>query len=90
MGGEASNMARTWFVTGAARGIGAEIVKAALDVGDNVVATGRDRQKVEKAFLVGRDRLLPLALVWAAKRRGTRELWIGLGCFVGVLAQWFR
>jgi hypothetical protein len=32
--------------------------------------------------------LLPLALVWAA-RRGTRELWIGLGCFVGVLALCF-
>ena len=33
--------------------------------------------------------LLPLALVWIAKRRGTRELWIGLGCFVGVLALCF-
>jgi Glycosyltransferase family 87 len=33
--------------------------------------------------------LLPLALVWVAKRRGTRELWIGLGCFVGVLALCF-
>ena len=33
--------------------------------------------------------LLPLALVWIAKRRGTRELWIGLGCFAGVLALWY-
>jgi hypothetical protein len=33
--------------------------------------------------------LLPLALVWTARRRGTRELWIGLGCFVGVLAVCF-
>ena len=33
--------------------------------------------------------LLPLALVWTAGRRGTRELWIGLGCFVGVLALCF-
>jgi hypothetical protein len=33
--------------------------------------------------------LLPLALVWTARRRGTRELWIGLGCFVGVLALCF-
>jgi hypothetical protein len=33
--------------------------------------------------------LLPLALVWAARRRGTRELWIGLGCFAGVLALCF-
>ena len=33
--------------------------------------------------------LLPLALVWIAKRRGTRELWIGLGCFAGVLMLCF-
>jgi len=33
--------------------------------------------------------LLPLALVWTARRRGTREVWIGLGCFVGVLALCF-
>jgi hypothetical protein len=33
--------------------------------------------------------LLPLALVWTARRRGTRELWIGLGCLVGVLALCF-
>ena len=33
--------------------------------------------------------LLPLALVWTARRRGTRELWIGLGCFVGVLVLCF-
>jgi Glycosyltransferase family 87 len=33
--------------------------------------------------------LLPLALVWIARRRGTRELWIGLGCFAGVLALCF-
>ena len=33
--------------------------------------------------------LLPVALVWMAKRRGTRELWIGLGCFAAVLALCF-
>ena len=33
--------------------------------------------------------LLPLALLWAAKRRGTREPWVGLGCFAGVLALCF-
>jgi glycosyl transferase family 87 len=33
--------------------------------------------------------LLPLALVWAAKRRGTREVWVGLACFAGVLAACF-
>jgi Glycosyltransferase family 87 len=33
--------------------------------------------------------LLPLALVWTARRRGTRELWIGLGCFTAVVAACF-
>src|SRR5262249_43242912 len=55
-------VSRTWFVTGAARGIGAEVVKAALGAGDSVVATGRDPNKMEQAFGAGRDRLLPLEL----------------------------
>jgi glycosyl transferase family 87 len=33
--------------------------------------------------------LLPIALVWTAKRRGTRELWIGLGCFAAIVAACF-
>jgi NAD(P)-dependent dehydrogenase (short-subunit alcohol dehydrogenase family) len=36
-------MQKTWFVTGASRGFGAEIVKAALRSGDRVVATARKR-----------------------------------------------
>lgn len=55
-------MPRTWFVTGAARGIGAEIVKAALGAGDRVVATGRDPRKIEETFRAGSDRLLALPL----------------------------
>jgi len=35
-------MSKTWFITGASRGIGAEIVKAALTAGDNVVAAMRN------------------------------------------------
>jgi hypothetical protein len=30
--------------------------------------------------------LLPLALVWVAKRRGSREVWIGAGCFLAAVA----
>ena len=55
-------MAKTWFVTGATRGIGAEIVKAALSGGDRVVATGRDLRKIEKTFRSGSDRTLALPL----------------------------
>jgi NAD(P)-dependent dehydrogenase (short-subunit alcohol dehydrogenase family) len=36
-------MPKTWFVTGASRGFGAEIAEAALRSGDRVVATGRNR-----------------------------------------------
>jgi NAD(P)-dependent dehydrogenase (short-subunit alcohol dehydrogenase family) len=53
---------KTWFVTGATRGIGAEIVKSALNAGDRVVATGRDHRKIEQTFRMGSDRLLALPL----------------------------
>ena len=43
-------MSKVWFVTGAGSGIGAGIVKAALKVGDRVVATGRNLDKVRAAF----------------------------------------
>lgn len=55
-------MPRTWFVTGAARGIGAEIVKAALAAGDRVAATGRTTRNIEQAFRGESDRLLVLPL----------------------------
>src|SRR5687768_14177399 len=55
-------MTKTWFVTGAARGIGAAIVQAALNAGDRVVATVRDPRKIRHAFSAGPDRLLVLAL----------------------------
>jgi NAD(P)-dependent dehydrogenase (short-subunit alcohol dehydrogenase family) len=55
-------MARTWLVTGAARGIGAEIAKAALGAGDNVVATARDPRKIAKALDGGAQRLLAVEL----------------------------
>lgn len=54
-------MVKTWFVTGATRGIGAEIVKAALAAGDNVAATGRNVEALRKAFPAS-DALLCLAL----------------------------
>ena len=44
---------RTWFITGAARGLGAAIAQAALDAGDNVVVAGRNRDALIK--VVGPD-----------------------------------
>jgi NAD(P)-dependent dehydrogenase (short-subunit alcohol dehydrogenase family) len=52
---------RVWFVTGASRGIGAEITKAALAAGDAVVATARDPKHITARFAAS-DQLLPVAL----------------------------
>lgn len=35
-------MAKTWLITGSSRGLGASIARAALDAGENVVATARN------------------------------------------------
>ncbi|MCX7276205.1 MAG: oxidoreductase [Burkholderiales bacterium] len=48
----------TWFITGAARGIGAHTVQAALAAGHNVVATARKRDSITLTD----DRLLALDL----------------------------
>jgi NAD(P)-dependent dehydrogenase (short-subunit alcohol dehydrogenase family) len=47
-----------WFVTGASRGMGVDIVKAALSAGHAVVATGRDTQAVAKAIGDAEDLLV--------------------------------
>ncbi|MHA6206264.1 oxidoreductase [Dyella soli] len=39
-------MKKTWFITGASRGLGFEIAKAALRAGDQVVAAGRNKAAV--------------------------------------------
>ena len=52
---------RTWFITGASRGLGALIAKAALDAGYAVVATARNPDAVTQA-LGSRDNLLALKL----------------------------
>jgi len=54
---------RTWLVTGASRGFGLEIARAALSRGDAVVATARDPQVVREALAEDAgDRLLAVAL----------------------------
>ena len=41
---------KVWLITGAGRGLGADIAKAALAGGHQVVATGRNTDKVAKAL----------------------------------------
>jgi NAD(P)-dependent dehydrogenase (short-subunit alcohol dehydrogenase family) len=50
-----------WLITGAGRGLGVDIARAALAAGHAVVATGRDAAKVAAAVR-DRDSLLPIKL----------------------------
>ena len=52
---------KVWFVTGAARGMGVDIVNAALAAGHSVVATARDAARVTEVF-GDRENLLSVAL----------------------------
>ena len=55
-------MSKTWFITGATRGLGADIAAAALKAGDRVVATGRQRAAVSDRLGPDSERLLSLSL----------------------------
>ena len=55
-------MGKVWLVTGASRGLGSEIARAALDAGETVVATARSADAVHDAFGGEHDRLHALAL----------------------------
>ena len=61
MSSTSSDFKRVWFITGAARGIGARIVEAALAQGDAVVATSRDATSLQQRF-GAQPGLLALAL----------------------------
>ncbi|MFJ8621868.1 oxidoreductase [Kitasatospora sp. NPDC093550] len=50
-----------WFITGASRGLGAEITREALQRGHRVIATARDAQAVLKAYPQQPDGLLAVA-----------------------------
>jgi NAD(P)-dependent dehydrogenase (short-subunit alcohol dehydrogenase family) len=52
---------KVWFITGAGRGMGVDIVKAALAAGNAVVATGRNPKRVSAA-LGAHDDLLAVTL----------------------------
>jgi NAD(P)-dependent dehydrogenase (short-subunit alcohol dehydrogenase family) len=52
---------KVWLITGAGRGLGVDLAKAALRIGHSVVATGRDAAKVVAA--IGKhDKLLTIKL----------------------------
>ncbi|HTR81968.1 MAG TPA: SDR family NAD(P)-dependent oxidoreductase [Bacteroidota bacterium] len=52
------NNKKVWFITGAGRGMGLDIAKAALASGHDVVATGRKTDKVAKVIGTSEDLLV--------------------------------
>jgi NAD(P)-dependent dehydrogenase (short-subunit alcohol dehydrogenase family) len=57
-----SNNHHVWFITGTSQGFGRELVRAALQRGDSVIATSRHPQAVAAAFSRAADRLLALSM----------------------------
>jgi NAD(P)-dependent dehydrogenase (short-subunit alcohol dehydrogenase family) len=53
---------RVWFITGTSQGFGRELVRAALQRGDSVMATSRNPQAVTAAFPGAADRLLTASM----------------------------
>jgi NAD(P)-dependent dehydrogenase (short-subunit alcohol dehydrogenase family) len=53
---------QTWFITGSSRGFGRALVQAALDAGDQVVATARRPEQLAEFSEKYGDRVLALAL----------------------------
>jgi NAD(P)-dependent dehydrogenase (short-subunit alcohol dehydrogenase family) len=55
-------MAKVWLVTGSARGLGRDIVEAALAAGERVVATARDPRQLDDLIAQYGDRVRAVAL----------------------------
>src|SRR5689334_15752537 len=53
---------RCWFITGTSQGFGRELVRAAIERGDSVVATSRSPQAVAEVFPKAGGRLLAVAM----------------------------
>ncbi|HMI04068.1 MAG TPA: SDR family oxidoreductase [Pedobacter sp.] len=53
---------KTWFITGASKGIGFELVKQALSNGDNVIAVSRSIKSLKIAFNISSLQFLPVEM----------------------------
>ena len=71
----------TWFITGTSQGIGMEIVRAALDRGDNVVASSRQPEAVASKFPSFGGRLLTIALDLSSKESAEKAVERAMNAF---------
>ena len=69
---------RVWFITGAGRGMGVDIAKAALAAGNAVVATGRNPVGVTEALGEAHDLLVAALDITKPEQAGAavQRLWI--------------
>ena len=77
-------MPQTWFITGASRGLGAEIADAALRAGHRVVATGRRRDALVRRLGTDDERLLALELDVADTAQAEPAVTAALARFGGI------
>lgn len=77
-------MAKTWFITGAARGLGAEVAKAVMKVGDRVVATARSHKAIINVLGQDNEQLLSVELNVADGSQARRAVDVALSRFGGI------
>lgn len=79
---------KTWLITGAGRGMGLDFAKAVLGAGHNLVATGRDPERVEKAIGEADDLLaVKLDVTSAADAEAAVEAAVGRFGHIDVLVN---
>lgn len=61
-GSNNGNRHRVWMITGTSQGFGRELVRAALEAGDCVIATSRDPHRVAATFDGASERLLTVRM----------------------------
>jgi NAD(P)-dependent dehydrogenase (short-subunit alcohol dehydrogenase family) len=74
-------MTQTWFITGSSRGFGRNLTVAALEAGDQVVATARRPEQLDDLVKEYGDRVLPVALDVTDGSAATAALQAGVDRF---------
>jgi NAD(P)-dependent dehydrogenase (short-subunit alcohol dehydrogenase family) len=74
-------MAKTWFITGAGRGLGAEIARAVVKAGDRAVVTGRSRKAIASVLGPDDEQLLTVKLDVADEFQARRAVDVAVARF---------
>ncbi|WP_416961266.1 SDR family NAD(P)-dependent oxidoreductase [Streptomyces sp. Agncl-13] len=77
-------MTQTWFITGSSRGFGRNLTVAALEAGDQVVATARKPEQLDDLVEKYGDQVLPVALDVTDRAAATAALQAGVDRFGGI------